>query len=100
MNFDMKTPCSNCPFLPGSMTNRTLSDERMEEIISTLQNDGTFQCHKTIESHIDDQHCGGALVYMEKNRIDNNMLRIAMRLGLYDPNGLDMESKVIESEDY
>lgn len=96
MKFDMKTPCKDCPFLVGSSTNRTLREGRLGEIVEAIRSDGTFQCHKTINEHIDDQHCGGALVYMEKNRIDNNMLRIAMRLGLYDPDSLDMESDIID----
>lgn len=100
MKFDMKTPCKDCPFLVGSSTNRTLREGRLEEIVEAIRSDGTFQCHKTIDEDIDDQHCAGALVFIEREGTPNNMLRIAHRLGLYDHTKLDMDAPIIEEEDY
>lgn len=100
MKFDMKTPCKDCPFLVGSSTNQTLREGRLEEIVDGIRSDGTFQCHKTLEENIEDQHCAGALVFIEREGTPNNMVRVAERLGLYDHKKLDMEAPIIDPADY
>lgn len=105
MKFDIKKPCVDCPFLKGSSTNESLEDGRIEDIVHDVINDYTFQCHKTLDfvnEKAEPQHCGGALVFMEKNfpnRV-NNPMRMAERFGIYNKNELDMESDVIDIEDY
>lgn len=85
MKFDLKIPCKDCPFIKGSSTNITLSEDRLEEIKEGLENDQTFICHKTLDSPSpQQQHCAGALIYLEKQERPNQMMRIAERLGRYD----------------
>jgi hypothetical protein len=100
MNFDMKTPCNNCPFrhdVPGF-----LRQARAEEIAESLLNDQTFPCHKTTKDAEDEdgesyryadgtsQHCAGAMIMLMNMGMPNQMMRIAMRLGGFNPDELDM----------
>jgi hypothetical protein len=99
MHFDLKKPCKDCPFLPGSCTNTTLKPGRIDSIIKAVhEEDLTFACHKTTDrpDQVDWQHCAGALIHLEKSGDSNQMVQLAERLGLYDPSKLDMSIKVIE----
>ena len=71
----------------------------------------TFTCHETTvpdesdEGEMKDgpnaQHCGGALIILEKLERPNQMMRIAERLGFYDRRKLDMHAPVFDSiEDF
>lgn len=81
--------------------------ERVEEIcenITTYQQ--TFACHKTTISGEEDrevtddsQHCGGALILLEKIEQPNQMMRIMGRIGGYDPTLLHMNSPVFDTID-
>lgn len=94
MNYDLKKPCSDCPFKRG--TAMRLTRERAKEIAGMMlsSNGGIFPCHKTtIESDDGDgemivtqksKHCAGALIFAEKNGVSTQMMRIAERLGMYD----------------
>jgi hypothetical protein len=96
MNYGMKRPCADCPFLrKGGIP---LTSGRIEEISETVLGNpgGTFACHQTtgvkggpkkVEAH-----CAGALIFMEKNEASTQMLRIASRLGMYDPAQLDVDA--------
>lgn len=92
MKFDLTKPCKECPFRtdrPGY-----LRADRVEEITDALLGGQTFQCHKTIRAGVEDQHCAGALVFLEANERPNQMMRIMERLGAYDRNKLDMDGPV------
>lgn len=117
MRFDLKRPCKDCPFRsdrPGYLTRG-----RASEIVRHLMPDqpgrgGSFTCHKTTVPLDDDddtgemtdgpnaQHCAGALIMLEKvDRLGfNQSLRLAMRLGMFNPDGLDMASPVHTPEDF
>lgn len=85
MNFDMLTPCAQCPFIKGSNTNKTLAKGRIEDIVEQSMDGYTFTCHKTLElPKNDQQHCAGAMLYLERENRPNQMMRIAERLGMYD----------------
>jgi len=99
MNFNLKKPCSNCPFRRDSMKG-WLGEDRAQEIshdITTEQK--TFSCHKT--NDLDEngdiietkktEYCAGALILLEKLELPNQMMRIAERLGIYNRHGLDMD---------
>lgn len=104
INGYMSAPCSNCPFLKKGGVRLTMG--RIEEITSgLLKSQGhTFTCHKTtVDADAEDedeegvtdrvdgpnaQHCGGALIFAEKNGNQTQMMRFAERLGLYDPAAL------------
>lgn len=97
MKFDLKTPCPDCPFVKGSSTNRTLDPERIQGIVHDIKHDATFTCHKTLEQPVEvQQHCAGALIFLENGEHPNNMLRIAERLGLYDYTKLNRNADIID----
>ncbi|WP_121616827.1 hypothetical protein [Virgibacillus halodenitrificans] len=99
MKFDLKTPCKDCPFIKGSSTNITLAEGRIEEIVDDIRDGMTFTCHKTLEKpKREQQHCGGALIFLEKESRPNQMMRIAERIGVYDHRKLNMEADLIDNE--
>lgn len=103
MKFDMKKPCKDCPFVVGSATNETLAEGRIESIVDDLRNDMSFTCHKTLytEKKVEEQHCGGALIFLERENRPNQIMRMAERIGLYNHKELDMDVRnLIENEDY
>lgn len=69
----------------------------------------TFACHETtvyseeegdLISTKDSSHCAGALIFMEAQEIaiNNQMIRIAERLGIYDHKTLDMSAPVFHDQ--
>ncbi len=99
--YRLKRPCENCPF----RTDRRfyLGHERSIEIAEGLRAGGEFHCHKTVNYDEEDgfvrtgeeEHCAGALIVLESSAEGpNQMMRIAERLGFYDPGKLDLDSPV------
>lgn len=96
MKYDMTAPCVNCPFRREGFI--PLRPERVEEIANgMLCTQGiSFACHKTTGHDsdgdttidADSQHCGGALIFAEKNGNATQMMRIVERLGMYDASKL------------
>ncbi len=104
MNYTMTKPCPECPFRRGAGAVRLMSG-RVDEIAGLMLNPqgGEFPCHKTTVVDEDDdesgrcstpdsQHCAGALIFAEKNDNHTGMMKIAGRLGMYDPSKLDQAS--------
>jgi hypothetical protein len=63
---------------------------------------GEFPCHNTVNYHsprkrMNESHCAGALILLEKLGRPSQMMRISERLGMYDPRKLDMTAPVFES---
>lgn len=100
-------PCSNCPFrldVPPY-----LRPERATEIARSVAGGAEFYCHKTTKLVEDDdgnaemeiaansQVCAGSLILMAKAGGENQMARIATRLGLLDLDLLDMDAPVPSS---
>lgn len=94
MKYDLRKPCSNCPF--RSDIKGYLHPDRPYELVV-----GDFPCHKTLEQSDegdetvitkDSQHCAGSLIFHEQRNDPHQMMRIAERLGLYDRTKLDMDS--------
>jgi hypothetical protein len=102
--YGMKTPCAHCPFRKDIAP--YLTSARVREIEDSLVR-SEFPCHKTTEHNDDGQyvstrdeiHCAGALILMEKEGRSSQMMRIAERLGMYDPTKLDMEAPVYDTFD-
>jgi hypothetical protein len=106
MPYKLKTPCRDCPFrhdVPGF-----LSGERAEEIANdVLRGSGSFPCHKTLDYSEDfdgketknTQMCAGATIFAEHCEQGGQMLRIAMRLGMLNPDELNMEAPVHTCEE-
>lgn len=119
MNFKLKKPCANCPFLEDPPF--YLRPGRRDEIADSLERDGHFTCHKTVnyDSWGDDieededaayvhtggeQFCAGALITMIKGDhewLSNAYLRIAQWLGGWDPDAMDLTANTFVSlEDF
>ncbi len=97
MKFDLKTPCKDCPFIKGSSTNTTLAEGRLEEIVEGIRADMSFTCHKTLHMpSSDQQHCAGAMIFLEKEDRPNQMMRIAERIGMYDRRKLNMNVDIVD----
>jgi hypothetical protein len=96
MNFDLHTPCKDCPFRAVGAIQ--LSRGRVSGIIEDLKSDfSTFQCHKSVHSKAggewddetgdyipsgNEQACPGSLAYMLKNHRQVSILtRFALRDG-------------------
>lgn len=102
MKFDLKQPCGNCPFrsdIPFHLP-------RAGSIIKGItEGDKTFACHKTtidtgdgeLTDGRDSQHCAGALIFLEQQNRPNQMMRIAERLGMYNPTKLSKAVPVYKS---
>lgn len=93
-------PCKECPFLntPNMLLGFTL--RRLMEFAQ-----GEFPCHKTATINENEEdpgyeatpksvHCSGALIFLEKRELPNQMMRICERIGLYDRRKLNMEANV------
>jgi hypothetical protein len=84
---------------------RTLGGERVAEILHAIT-DGqkTFACHETTVAGAgmkrkryvrkNEQHCAGALIFLEKLERPNQLMRIFERLGAYDCKKLKMDAPV------
>lgn len=81
MQFDLKKPCKDCPFIRGNSFEKSLGRTRVEQIANdTVLGDKTFQCHKTLDKNA--QHCVGAIVMAEKINPGGNLsLRLAKLAG-------------------
>jgi hypothetical protein len=111
MLFDLRAPCSDCPFLRDGGIR--LSVERVQEIAGAMLDTrgATFACHKTTLDCEDDedgdgrregpqtQHCAGALIFAEKNENATQMMWIAERLGMYDMRKLVGHTRVFDTLD-
>lgn len=102
MKFRMTKPCKDCPFRVGSSTHATLVEGRIEGIVEDLRNNHSFTCHKTLEKpSMEQEHCAGALIFLEREDRPNQIMRIAERIGSYDRHALDMKcSNLIDNEEY
>ena len=68
----MKRPCENCPFR-SDRPFRRLTKKRAKSIVQTINNDGFFPCHKTVDYDEDpngritdkSKTCIGSAVFME-----------------------------------
>jgi hypothetical protein len=104
MKFDLRSPCVQCPFRHD--IEFYLGRGRVRDIYDSLTlGDASFSCHKT--THFDDdghydpdgseQHCAGAMIMLIKQRgYGNQIMRIAERLDLFDPDQLDLNAPVFE----
>lgn len=102
-----RSPCADCPFLLDRIP--VVTKPRAKEIATALRNNGTFHCHKTVDYSHDDggrstrhsRSCTGANIVMEKEGVlvENQMARIEMRLGMLNPDELDLKAPVPNSLD-
>lgn len=103
MEFDLRTPCKDCPFRKDVLP--YLSPERAEDIGDAILSGQTFTCHKYTHSlgyeGEKEKHCAGATIILEKEEQPNQMMRIAERIGLYDRTKLNMDAPIYDTvEDF
>jgi hypothetical protein len=103
VKYDLTKPCRDCPFLDEKLGMFFSSGDRAQDIADAVRI-GTFPCHKTAVWDEDSdgesvqvirpatQACAGALIALEHGDEPNQMMRIAERLGFYDPSKLEMDS--------
>jgi hypothetical protein len=70
----------------------------------TVEPGATFTCHKTVDYDDqsvtgDEQHCVGALIFAEKQGRFTNIIRIAGRLGLFNPSEFSGHERVFDDAD-
>lgn len=101
MNYTQTKPCGECPFRSDKPF--PLTEGRVLEICEGLMYyNASFSCHKTTTSvgrsnqHGKAIHCAGALIFMEKQGLSHQMMRICERLGMYDHTKLDMSFPVYD----
>lgn len=108
--FDLKRPCSTCPFGCGIGLSMRLPKDRLIEIFESP----AFQCHNTVnydEPILDDngdeidwdrgknpQQCAGLIALLNKHGEANQITQLAERLLGFDPNGIEA-SDVYESKE-
>jgi hypothetical protein len=93
--FDLKRPCSNCPFRKDTGRNFALGADRLDEIMAS----SAFQCHKTVDyDHFDDpekrsgdrpQQCAGLMALLDAEDQPNQIMQVASRLGCLDTSQLN-----------
>jgi hypothetical protein len=98
--FDLKRPCSNCPFRKGQGHLFMLELERLTEI----RNQSAFQCHKTVDYHDNGsspgdrpQQCAGLMAVLSRENADNQIMQIAQRLGHLNASELDPDHEAYET---
>lgn len=95
VNFDLKTPCDQCPFRTD-VPSFHLGARRAQGIAETLKGGNTFQCHKTGDHN--PQHCAGALIALKKDQGGfSGALAVACAAGWLNWRALDLESPVFDS---
>jgi len=98
--FDLIRPCKDCPFRTD--VRPYLTPGRCDEILNAIITEQrTFSCHETTGvkggKKVEEQHCAGAAILLEKIKRPNQMMRIAERLNMYDYRKLDMTAPVYDS---
>ena len=93
--FKLKRPCKTCPFTKANGRNFGLGRERVLEIIEA----SAFQCHGTVDyDEWDDpikrqgakpQQCAGLMSLLYRAGKDNQIMQVAERFGVFDPEALD-----------
>lgn len=105
VRYDLRRPCVHCPFrsdVPGY-----LRRARAEEIATSIAGGAEFPCHETTVEDPEDesnnmptarsQFCAGALIVMEHLHAPNQIVRIAERTNVFDPDRLDMRAPVFDN---
>lgn len=112
MRPSLKKPCKNCPFLKAEVQPKNkgwLGRGRAKEIYDSMAvEDQDFPCHKTTKTDDDGfesitteqtQMCAGALILQQKEGFATQMVRIAGRLDMFNPDELIGRDLVVDSEE-
>jgi len=101
--FDLKRPCTNCPFRKDKGGLFALHPDRLAEIMTAP----AFQCHKTVDYDADyddragdrPQQCAGLMAVLHREGRPNQIMQIAMRISDFDPAALDPKGEAYQSID-
>lgn len=102
--FDLKVPCSNCPFRKGHGHMFRLREDRLRDILSAP----AFTCHKTVDysaiAEVVDEaerervykasgprQCAGLMGTLHNSGRDNEIMRAARVLIGFDPGTLALD---------
>lgn len=112
MKFNLKKPCSGCPFLrDGHKAVRLRNAHRVSEVWAAATSTGpTFACHKTVDYDEEDlsrpqsaqEHCLGAILAgIVSGEGPNQLSRIMLRLRVIPPEAISDEKLklVFDSEE-
>jgi hypothetical protein len=101
--FDLKRPCSQCPFRKGQGHFFNLSVERLDEIRQAP----AFQCHRTIDYDAFDerdrrqgdrpQQCAGLMAVLARERATNAIMQLAQRLRHLSIEDLDPQREAYDT---
>lgn len=104
LHFDLRTPCSNCPFRRDSKPHEGMPAKIVQlfEAWTGLGN-AAFTCHRT-DPNSDWpparnyrgplQHCAGFMILMEKAKEPSEPMRKAAREGRFDRTKLNLNAPV------
>ena len=111
MKFDLKKPCTECPFTRGPKAVRVTVGRTRDLIDAMVEEPGsTFSCHKTVDyreydddgeerkTGVNEQHCAGATLYAMKQGRLNRPLRMAAALQLFSPSQMEGHDQVFDDE--
>jgi hypothetical protein len=96
----LKRPCGNCPFRYDVV--RFLTPGRYKELAHSLIDRGLpFSCHKTVNYEAPGrkqlqgaEQCAGAMIFLLNCGVQNQMMQVMQRLGVFDPDTLDRTAPV------
>lgn len=91
--FDLKRPCSNCPFRKSKGALFALHPQRLVDIFDAP----AFQCHKTLEGKA--QQCAGLMSVLHKTQRENAIMKVARQLTNWRPENLDHSETYDDTED-
>lgn len=110
MNFDLTSPCGDCPFRTD--IHPFIRAEKVREILGGGEGRAwwpatSFPCHKTIDYDVDDgerprihaksQQCAGVMIILTRENRPNDSMQLAARLFDWNPAKLDMTAPVYAS---
>lgn len=103
MNFHMKKPCNNCPFLKKDGIN-SLGARRAKEIIDQVEEYG-FVCHKTVDYSLENgevdssrKQCAGSMILSTKSNTFNPYINLHKKLLNSEPE-LSKQEYVVDTEE-
>lgn len=100
--FDLKRPCTNCPFRKGVGCTFQLQTARINEIVSAA----SFQCHKTVDYDNYDndkrqgdrpQQCAGLMAVLHREGKPNQIMQVGERLGAVTFDDIDPRGEAYAS---
>lgn len=90
MKFNLAQPCTGCPFVVGNSINRQLNKRQLKGIVKSIRGGNTFTCYKSLgKSTEENEHCAGAMIFLERENRPNQEMEIARQCGDYVREDLD-----------